>query len=297
MIMIPEKNMDTHIPEKVDSSENSARKVVNELRFKFKNIPHIFYLNLDQREDKKTYIEKQFQLLGIKNFTRISANRFSPNTFDLWKTKLIGKPLNEVARLSTLLNQLQVIIDWYDSNSSKYCIIAEDDINFLIGKYWPFTWEYFFSKLPCNWDCIQLHVIGESFIPMGLTNRSKNNHSAACYLINRTFASKLKKMHYLDGKFKFYNNYGYDQSWPEYHYQSGDFVPFQVGVTYTFPLFITNSNFISDSYDGTINTMARKSDLVTLEWWKNLIHTEYTLEDIFNRDSDKRTKLNLDVSY
>lgn len=293
--MIQEKNMDTLIQEN-DSSKNST-KIINSLRFKFKKIPHIFYLNLNQRVDKKDYIEKQFELLQIENFTRVSANRFSVNDFNSWKNKIIGDPLNEIPRLSTLINQFQVIVDWYDSNTSEYCIIAEDDINFLTAKYWPFTWEHFFSRLPCNWDCVQLHVIGEHFLPMGLTKRSKNNHSAACYLINRNFASKLKEMHYIDDKFKFYNNYGYDSLWPEYHYQSADFVPYQIGVTYTFPLFVTNSDFMSDSYKNSKNFMAEKSDQLTLEWWKNLIDNKYTLEDIFSRDSDKRIELNLKISY
>jgi len=289
--MIPDKNMDTLI------RENDPAKIINSLRFKLKKTPHIFYLNLDKRKDKKEYIEKQFQLLNIENFTRVSANKFSDDTFGVWKNKIIGDPLNEVSRLSTLLNQFQTIIDWYDSNISDCCIIAEDDVNFLTAKYWPFTWEYFFSRLPCNWDCVQLHVIGEHFVPMGLTKRSKNNHSAACYLINRNFASKLKEMHYIDGRFKFYDNYGYDQSWPKYHYQSADFVPYQIGITYTFPLFITNSDFTSDSYKNSKNFMAKKSDLVILEWWKNLIDNKYTLEDIFSRDSDKRVELNLKVNY
>lgn len=294
--MIRGKSMDTHTQENSYSSKKST-DVVNNLRFKFKKIPHIFYLNLDERQDKREYIEKQFQILGIKNFTRTSANRFSINTFDLWKTKILCEPSNEIARLSTLLNQFQVIIDWYDSNSSEYCIIAEDDVNFLTAKYWPFTWEYFFSKLPCNWDCVQLHVIGEYFVPMGLSDRSNNNHSAACYLINRNFASKLKQMHYIEDKFQFYDNYGYNSSWLKYHYQSADFVPYKIGVTYTFPLFITNSDFLSDSYKNSNNFMAKKSDLVTLEWWKKFIENKYTLEDIFSRNSDKRIELNLKVSY
>lgn len=289
--MILDKNMATHI------LESDSSKIINSLRFKFKKIPHIFYLNLNQREDRKEYIEKQLKLLNVENFTRVSANRFSVDTFSLWKNKILCEPSNEIARLSTLLNQFQVIIDWYDSNTSDYCIIAEDDVNFLTAKYWPFTWEYFFSRLPCNWDCVQLHVIGEHFIPMGLSNRSKNNHSAACYLINRNFASKLKEMHYVEGKFKFYDNYGYDKSWPKYHYQSADFVPYQIGVTYTFPLFVTNSDFTSDSYKDSKNFMAKKSDLITLEWWKTLIENKYTLEDIFSRNSEKRMELNLKVSY
>ena len=291
--------MDTHIQEN-DFSSQDSKEIINVLRYKFKKIPHIFYLNLNQREDRKEYIEKQFKLLGIKNFTRISADKFSAKNFNLWKNKISSESseiINEIPRLSTLLNQLQVIIDWYDSNSSEFCIISEDDVNFFTAKYWPFTWEYFFSNLPCNWDCVQLHVIGEYFVPMGLSNRSKNNHSAACYLINRNFASKLKQMHYIDGKFKFYNNYGYDETWPEYHYQSADFVPYEIGVTYTFPLFITNSDFMSDSYKNSKNFMAKKSDLVTLTWWKNIAENRYTFEDLFTRNSLKRKELNLKVTY
>jgi hypothetical protein len=278
-------------------NNHSTQDSINNLKHKFKDIPHIFYLNLDQRKDRKEYIENQFKLLDIKNFTRVSADRFSVETFNSWKSLISNKPLNEIARLSTLLNQLQTIINWYDSNLSEHCIIAEDDINFLIAKYWPFTWTDFFSRLPCNWDCVQLHVIGEHFVPMGLSNRSKNNHSAACYLINRSFASKLKQMHWDNGKFIFYDNYGYDENWQKYHYQSADFVPYQIGITYTFPIFITNPQFISDSYANSTNSMARESDLVTLSWWKKLRESNYTFEDIFSRDSQKRFQLNLNVNY
>lgn len=128
--MILDRNMTIH------TQENDSSKIINSLRFKFKKIPHIFYLNLNQRIDKKDYVEKQFQLLEIQNFTRVSANRFSVDDFNSWRNKIIGDPLNEIPRLSTLLNQFQVIVDWYDSNISDHCIIAEDDVNFLTAKYW-----------------------------------------------------------------------------------------------------------------------------------------------------------------
>lgn len=270
--------------------------VVRDLQRKLKNLPPIFYLNLDHRTDRREFIENQFDLLNIKNYTRVSADRFSVDNFNTWKDKILSITTNETARLSTLLNQIQLIVDWYDSKSSEYCLVIEDDINFLTARFWPFSWSYFFNRLPCHWDCVQLHVIGEYFIPMGLTKRCRNNHSAACLLINRRFAKKLKEMHYIDGKFKFHTNYGYSKYWPEYHYQSADFVPYEVGVTYTFPLFVTNSNLISDSYINSTNYMARKSDLVTLTWWKeNAQH--YALTDLFTRDSKKRQQLNIDVNY
>jgi hypothetical protein len=131
---------------------------------------------------------------------------------------------------------------------------------------------------------------------MGLTRRTRNNHGATCYLINRRYAKKLINMHYVDGKFKFYNNYGYDENWLKYHYQSPDFVPYEIGITYSFPIFVTNSNFGSDCYDGLVNLMAKKSDYMTLKWWKNESQ-KYSLDDIFNIDSPKRRELMIPISY
>jgi hypothetical protein len=269
---------------------------------KLNGFPHIRFLNLDSREDRKKYMEEHFLKYGITDYVRISADRYGPHNYETWKENLIVADYDKYIRkdnicyVSILVNQLQSIIDWYNSNISETCIIAEDDLNMDTLKFWPFTWEYFVSKLPCNWDCVQLQIIGGQWVPMGLTKRSRNNHGATAYLINRRYAEKLINMHYIDGKFTFYNNYGYGSNWPEYHYQSPDFVPFEVGVTYSFPIFITNSKFGSDCYDGKINMMARKSDYITAKWWKEESQ-KYTLTDLFALDNIKRKLLNIPVSY
>ncbi len=269
---------------------------------KLKGIPHFRYLNLDNREDRKKHMEEQFQKYGITDYVRVSADRYGPHNYEEWKKLLTiadyGKYIRKdnVCYVSILVNQLQSIIDWYNSNQSETCIIAEDDLNMDTAKFWPFTWEYFFSHLPCNWDCVQLQVIGGNWIPMGLTQRSRNNHGATAYLINRRYAEKLISMHYIDGKFTFYNNYGYCKPWPEYHNQSPDFVPFEIGVTYSFPIFITNSTFGSDCYDGKINMMAKKSDYLTAKWWKEE-SPKYSLLDLFSLNSPKRKELILPITY
>ena len=43
---------------------------------KLKNIPHIYYVNLYERVDRKKYMETQFKNWGLDNFTRISASKF-----------------------------------------------------------------------------------------------------------------------------------------------------------------------------------------------------------------------------
>ena len=264
---------------------------------KLKNIPHIRYLNLDERVDKRNYLENEFKKYGISNYVRISANRYDPHNYNEWKKYLLVDQIqNEIRRISTLINQFQSIIDWYDQNISETCLITEDDLSFYTVKFWPFDWNYLVSRLPYNWDCVQLHIIGENHIPMGLTRRTRNNHSAGCYLINRQFASKLKNLYYTDSKFKFHNNYGLLKSWPIYHYQSADFIPYEIGITYSFPIFITNSNFLSDSCIGKINMMARKSDSLVLKWWRDESQ-KYSLDDLFLLDKLRLKELILPISY
>ena len=268
-----------------------------DLKNKLKNIPHIRYLNLDERVDRRDYLENEFKKYDISNYVRISANRYGPHNYEDWEKQLIfEKRNNKISYISILVNQLQSIIDWYNENVSETCLILEDDLNFATTKYWSFDWDYLISRLPCNWDCVQLHIIGGNHIPMGLTRRTRNNHGATCSLINRKYAKKLIDMHYVDGKFKFYNNYGYSEYWPKYHYQSPDFVPYEIGVTYSFPMFITNSNFGSDCYDGLVNLMAKKSDYVTLKWWKN-DSQKYSLDDLFNICCPKRKEMIAPISY
>ena len=264
---------------------------------KLKNIPHIRYLNLDERVDRREYLENQFKKYGISNYVRISANRYGPHNYKDWGHQLIfEKRNNKISYISILVNQLQSIIDWYNENVSETCLILEDDLNFSTTKYWSFNWDYLVSRLPCNWDCVQLHIIGGSYIPMGLTRRTRNNHGATCYLINRRYAKKLIDMHYVNGKFKFYNNYGYEKNWPIYHYQSPDFVPYEIGITYSFPIFITNSTFGSDCYDGKINMMARKSDSLVLKWWRDESQ-KYSLDDLFLLDKLRLKEPLIPISY
>lgn len=271
---------------------------------KLKGFPHIRFINLDQRPDRREWMETQFEKYGITDYARISANRYGPQNYDEWKNKLVIADEDNFIRkdnicyVSILVNQLQSMIDWYNDNISETCIIAEDDLNIGTFKFWTFDWEYFCSRLPCNWDCVQLHVIGSTCVPMGLTRRSRDNHGATAYLINRTYVEKLIQMHYNDGKFIFYNNYGYGNDWPEYHYQSPDFVPYEIGVTYTFPIFITNSIFDSntDEHYGKSNPTAKKSDYITAKWWKYSAKN-YSVNELFSLHTPRRKELNISVRY
>jgi hypothetical protein len=176
-------------------------------------------------------------------------------------------------------------------------LVVEDDICFDTVEYWSFDWKTFIEKLPINWECVQLHIIGEKFVRMHLSKWSRNNHSTGCMLINRSFAEKLLKFYFKEGKFVLHSNYGYSKKWPEYHYQSVDFVMYQVGITYSIPLFMTNYNFISDGYrNGGINQMSKNTDIIVKNWWEKESHN-YSIDDIMYLDSQYSKKLTFPIHH
>jgi hypothetical protein len=265
---------------------------------KLKGLPPVYYFNLDNRPERKSHIENQFTKYEIGNYHRVNSSRYSVENYEEWKSKVvIDKLKTSVWRLATLIDRMHGIIDWYNSNISETCLVVEDDLCLEPVEYWQFDWETFVEHLPCNWECIQLHIIGERFIKMGLSKWTRNNHSTGCILINRSYAEKLIKLHYINDKFKLYSNYGYSDIWPEYHYQSVDFVLYQIGMTYSIPIFTTNYNLLSDGLrNGKINHMSKNCDEIVLDWWKNK-SINYTLDDIFYLNSLKKRELTIEVNH
>ncbi len=62
------------------------------------------------------------------------------------------------------------------------------------------------------------------------------------------------------------------------------------------PIFITNSTFGSDCYNGKINMMARKSDSLVLKWWRDESQ-KYSLDDLFLLDKLRLKEMILPISY
>ena len=251
------------------------------LNNKLNGLPPIYYFNLNHRKDRREYLEKHFLKYDIKNYFRVDSSRYSVSNYNDWKDKVvIDKLRTKVWYLATLVDRIHGILQWYKSGISETCLVVEDDICFDTCKYWNFDWNYFVNRLPVNWECIQLHIIGEKYVKMNLSKWSVNNHSTGCILINRSYAEKLRRLYFKDGKFVLYSNYGYNEKWPEYHYQSVDFVMYQIGITYSIPLFITNYNFISDGLrNGGINTMAKNSDIIVEDWWRSQ-SKNYSVDDL-----------------
>jgi hypothetical protein len=265
---------------------------------KLEGLPPVYYFNLDRRKDRREYLEQQFSNYGIQNYFRVNSSRYSVDNYDEWKSRVvIDKLRTKVWFLATLIDRIRGVIDWYNSGISETCLLVEDDISFELVEYWNFDWKTLMSRLPCNWECLQLHIIGNKFVSMNMSKWFRNNHSTGCILINRSYAKRLIDLHYVNDKFVLYSNYGYGKSWPQYHYQSVDFVMYQIGITYSLPILTTNSRFISDGYrNNTINNMAKNTDEIVFDWWKTK-SKKYLISDLTCLDSPKRNELIFKISH
>ena len=114
----------------------------NKSAFKLQGLPHIYWINLDRATDRRSFMEMQFKYWGIENHTRISAYDGSDEAEDDVTQYLKGKFPDRMLQteLACCMSHLKTIKHWYETTDDDYCIIAEDDVNLDIARYWPFTW-------------------------------------------------------------------------------------------------------------------------------------------------------------
>jgi hypothetical protein len=272
-----------------------------DLENKLKGIPPIYYINLDHRTDRRESMESQFNYWGITNYHRVNASKYHVSKYDEWKNVVVEEGILEcVSLMSTALNNIETIINWYDTHPSETCILMEDDLSLDNIKYWNFDWKYFQNNLPENWECIQLYFCGvyQSYglsVPMFLHKR-RDSGSAAAYLINRSYAKKVKDLLYREGKYRltFMDN-SFHKKYNKAHLIQ-DANLFDIGITYSVPLFSLNSDLGGDNQQN--NNKMFPIDIITSklirDWWINH-HHKFSLEDFFTYGKPNDQKMTMKV--
>lgn len=174
------------------------------LNDKLKNIPKIYYINLDERPDRKNYTESQFDELKINNWERYSASKYRVENLENWQS-LITHKLNcnsnyDIICTALTITYLNLIEDWLIKTSDEYAIVIEDDYDLMMSKYWHFDWEFFMNNIPYDWDIIQLSYENPYLYPCFL-HPTLDSSGVGALLINRHFAEKLIRLHKIDGKY------------------------------------------------------------------------------------------------
>jgi len=232
----------------------------NKSQFKLESIPHIYWINLDRAEDRREYMEKQFNYWGVNNHTRISGFDAKEDDVSL-NLKGIIPHMVSPSEMGCVLSHLKSIKTFYEESDEPFAIIAEDDVSFETVKYWNFTWKDIISKAPFGWDVLQLSIICTGNIIVPFHNRFINDFSAAFYVITRHHAEKIIKNHIRGNKYKLDNGI-------KPRPVSEDLV-FGTGVTYSSPLFLYNLDLGSNIHPDHIDAFHRNSYNAILNFWKN----------------------------
>lgn len=265
---------------------------------KIKGIPQIIYTNHPQNVESDDYMKEQFKIWGIKNYQKHSK-KYSEDTYDDWKHFVLDDDLIQSPKeLALTLNVIDSVIEWYDKNESEVCIFMDDDVDLSPINNWLFDWAFLEHHLPYNWDCIQLFCSKDKWIKMHLHPWESNNASCKCFMVTRYFAKRLKHYHYIDGKYKLHYSTP-NRSIPFFEYGSLHRFFYDIGITYTLPIFALNSDLESET--DTNGVLDRISSEAIKYWWINKSKSfsnfeffhynkgdeEWKMEVLFNSNSKK----------
>jgi hypothetical protein len=173
----------------------------NKSTYKLKGIGPIYYLNLDGQPERKEYMENQFKYWEIQNYERISA--YDGRDDDLSDIIHGRYPSNMTSgEIGCVTSHLKLLKHYLETSDSPYCLVMEDDIDLSIVKNWNFTWNQFMSKVPYDYDVVQLAIICTGALHVTLHKRFVNDFSTASYIITRHHAEKIVKFHCRGNKYK-----------------------------------------------------------------------------------------------
>ena len=240
----------------------------NKSVYKLKNLPPIYYINLDDHTERRRYMEEQFAYWEIENYTRISA--YDGRTSDLSEILKGTYPANMTSgEIGCTCSHLKAIKEWYENSNTQTALFMEDDVDINIARFWNFTFSDFIAKVPYAWDCIQLAIISTGDITVPIHTRFVNSFSTACYIITRRYAEKLLHFHVRDELYKL------DQGVTPR--ATADDLIYNAGLTYACPLFLYKLElgssihpehleaFHKNSYDGIHGFWSQMGSQVSVE--------------------------------
>jgi len=263
-----------------------------DLKNKLKGLPHVYYLNLDNRVDRKEYMENQFEKWNIKNYTRVSATKYLASEWKKWIRLVDGiknvKTFNmRLSSIANMISHIDFLSLWLENTNDEYLILMEDDYDLSLIEYWHFDWEYLMNNIPYDWDCIQLGYESLNYINFFLSPKPNIGTFFGPCMLNRMYVEKLVNLFYDKQKnlFKIIKNN---------ELVNVDETICQNGKCYCLPLITTNNDLTSgeDSVVRIHNHHIQSRKLYYF-WWETH-RDEVTLEEFFK---PKKRKISLPIYF
>ena len=156
---------------------------MNKAAYKLKGLPPIYCINLDGEPHRWEAAENMFKEWEVEKYTRVSAyDGREDDLSDILKGKYPdGMTSSEVGCTTSHLKALKMFLE----TDAPCALMMEDDCDISTVFHWGFTWKDFYSKIPYDYDVIQLAIINPATVYAQLHRRFINDFSTACYLITR----------------------------------------------------------------------------------------------------------------
>lgn len=140
---------------------------------KIEDITNTFYINLENRTDRKKLIEEELKNIGIV-YQRFNAIK------------------HEVGAIGCSLSHLEILENAH-KNNLDHVLILEDDVKFLDPELFKTQLNLFFSKHQDNWDVVLF--AGNNMPPYSVIDETcikvKRCQTTTAYLVNGHYISKL----------------------------------------------------------------------------------------------------------
>jgi len=272
--------------------------VIPTIEEKVKDMPHVYYFNLDHETDRKEYMEDQFNRYGI-DYTRVSQSTHLSRDYDLWKDKLDDPDvfnlndlnrsgtLNPINHLASFITHLELLDDWYHNTNESYVIVMEDDYDISLIEDWHFTWGYLLNKLPYDWDVLQFSFETPHNICFFLHPRFWYDAGFGAMMLSRSYVNKLLNTFYNNHK-KVKTNHN-NAIHPDAHMPPANFNLLSndnciggTGVTYRLPLVTMNYEMQRDDKIGNDSAWIHHfyCEQIVKKWWKHQ-RDNFSLDDFF----------------
>lgn len=260
-----------------------------DIKKKFENFPHIYYVNLDNRVDRKKYMEDQFFYWGL-DYTRVSGSKYLASNLKEWGSDfVVGKVTGIPAyALGNSITHLEFMKKWMNTRTDDYLLLMEDDYDLNLFEYWNFDWNYLMDRLPYDWDCIQLGFESDQFIPFFLHPKLRHSYFGPV-MMTRDYVEKILDLHCVGNKYRFDMPIAIDKF--NKNSTTVDYFIGHTGRTYSIPLITTNTSYTSTEFGIDINRQHHTKSRSAYYYWWMKEHLNFTLDDFFTYGKDNDHKM------
>lgn len=250
-----------------------------DLRNRLKNFPHIHYVNLDNRTDRREYMEEQFNYWKLP-FTRISGSKFLASTIEDWVSDYVVGTVKGIPAyaIGNAVTHLEFMKNWIQSSDDDYLLLMEDDYDLTLFEFWNFDWNYLMSRLPYDWDCLQIGFESSEFIPFFLHPKLRHSYFGPV-ILQRDYVEKILHLHCYKDKYRFDHTTairGFSGNATTVDYFVG-----HTGKTYCIPLITTNVKLPSTEFSLDINRKHHENSRHAYYYWWMAKHLKFSLDDFF----------------